>query len=450
MKKIVILLLITLSIFSCKKEFEDKNKITEAAAYSTPEAYPGIVLGMTKKFTTGALYSLVKGPGLTSKEFGSTNTYVTPNQFAEGGPGVAGDNVTVTGLWSSLHRSRGMAEKVLQNIDDAGFVDQDKHDAFKAYAMFFNALTTGYMAEYWEQVTVQNDPNNSAEFMSREAGLQQALDNMDGALAILSANSNAEGIINNLVSFEFSFVDVIHAFKARYQMELGHYQEAFDEADAVDLTKRSVWSYDGGSIKNPIFSNLVDPAATLSYKPYEDLGLTGTQAPELGDLRVDFYLQDFSGDDINCNNPVDNPEGFWTTDASPIPVYLPGEMLLIKAEAKARLGAGTLADAVTYLNQVRTKTPVSDVFGVGASLAAWTGNASSQQDVLDEIYKNYAIELYMQGQRWVIHRRFYPSYLDNVDWHNVDACSLERVNNFYPYPESERSNNANCPADPAY
>ena len=280
--------------------------------------------------------------------------------------------------------------------------------------------------------------------------MQQAIDNLNDAQSVFANNSNAEGVINNLVSFEFSILDVIHALKARYQIELGHYQQAYDEANLVDLTKRSVWSYDGGSIKNPIFSALVDPAATLSYKPYEDLGLTGAQAPELGDLRVDFYLQDFAGTDINCGNSVDNPEGFWTTDASPIPVYLPGEMLLIKAEAKARMGGASLADAVTLLNQVRQKTPANDVFGVGASLGAWTGNATDQQAVLDEIYKNYAIELYMQGQRWPIHRRFYPGYLDSVDWNTADACSLERVNNYYPYPQSERSNNPNCPSDPNF
>jgi hypothetical protein len=112
------------------------------------------------------------------------------------------------------------------------------------------------------------------------------------------------------------------------------------------------------------------------------------------------------------------------------------------------MGGASLADAVTLINQVRTKT--NDVFNVNASLAAWTGNATDQTEVLDEIYKNYAIELYMQGQRFPIHRRFFPNYLNSVDWNTANSCGLERVNNFYPYPDKERSNNPNCPADPAY
>jgi len=123
-------------------------------------------------------------------------------------------------------------------------------------------------------------------------------------------------------------------------------------------------------------------------------------------------------------------------------------MRLIKAEAKARLNE--LDEAVTLIDEVRTQTPADDVFGVAAELTPWAGDASNQEEVLNEIYKNYAAELFLQGQRFPIHRRFFPHYLDNIDWNNVQRCSLERLNNFYPYPDQERANNPNCPPDPAY
>jgi len=449
MKKILFIILIGISLFSCKKEFTDHNKITEDAAYHTPDAYPGILLGMTKSFATGTLYRIVHGPGLTAREFANMLTYETETQLSEGGPALTGANSSVSSMWYGLHRNRGVAEKVLFYIDDVDFVDADKKAAYKAYAKFMKAITTGYMAQYWEKVTLENDPDNQAEFVDRTTGLQQAISDLDSAMADLDANPGAEAVINSLVSFEFSIRDAINAFKARYEIELGNYQEAFDAADAVDLTKRSVWSYDGGSIKNPIYAHILDPGATLRIRPIDSLGLIGTQTPELGDLRNDFYLN-YTTDvsTVGCGDHVDDPEGFWDADNKPIPVYLPGEMLLIKAEAKARMNQ--LTDAVGYIDQVRTKTIGSDVFGVGASLAGWTGDATNQQEVLDEIYKNYAIELFMEGQRWPIHRRFYPNYLDNVDFNTVNVCTLERVNNFYPYPDKERANNPNCPPDPAY
>ena len=448
MKKIILLIILVLGTFSCTKEFENHNQTTADAVYQTAEAYPGIIMGVTKEFATGALYRIIHASGMTTKEFGNMLTYETEIQLSEGGPALTGANYSLSSMWSSLHRERGVAEKILENIDNVDFHNSDKAAGYKAYALFMKAITTGYMSAYWEKVTLGNDYDNNAQFSDRLDGYRQAVADLNAAKTLLDNNSNAASEINNLVSFEFSFADVINAFIARYEIELGNYQEAYDAADAVDLTARSVWSYDGGSIKNPIYANVIDASTNLHIKPVDSLGLVGNQIPELGDMRNDFYLDYIALRGTSCNIAVDNPEGFWATDATPIPVYLPGEMLLIKAEAKARMGGASLADAVTLINQVRTKT--NDVFNVNAGLAAWTGNATDQTEVLDEIYKNYAIELFMQGQRLPIHRRFYPDYLNSVDWSTANPCDLERKNNFYPYPDKERANNPNCPADPAF
>ncbi len=455
MKKIFLILLIGLSLFSCKKEFTDQNKIVMDEAYKIPEAYSGIVLGMTKEFTTNSLYRIIHAAGLTAREFGNMSTYETESQLVDGGPELTGVNSSISIMWRYLHKNRGIAENILANIDDLEFPNQAEADAFepkkhgyKAYAKLMQAITTGYMADYWEKVTLKNDPNNQATFSDRNTAYQTAITHIDEALALLNGQQDAIDYINGLVSNEFSIVDVLYAFKARYEIELGNYQEAYDAADAVDLTKRSVWSYDGGTIKNPIYANTIYRGNKRRINPLDSLGLTGNQTPELADARNDFYLDYKPGTSSSCGLPVDDPEGFWTSDTSPIPVYLPGEMLLIKAEAKARMNA--LTDAVTLIDQVRTKDPANDVFDVGANLTGWTGDPTNQQAVLDEIYKNYAIELFLQGQRFPIHRRFYPNYLDNVDWNNVSRCSLERLNNFYPYPDQERANNPNCPDDPAF
>jgi len=452
MKKLSLLLILILSLSACQKEFIDKNSISEDLTFEKAEAYKGIVLGMTKIFTTKTFKDIVKGSGLTAKELGRANTYLTTIQLTSGGKDLADDNTAVKGIWNGLHRSRGIAEKIIAKIDNVEFNNPDEAVAYKAYAQFFKGMTTGYMAHYWEKVTLDNNRENNASFVDRMTGYQTAIDYLNDALQAFENNANATGIINNLVSYNFSIIDVIHAFKARYYIELGNNQAAYDEANAVDLTAKSEWSYDGGSIKNPVYAQLVDPGASLNYKPFDQLGLLTAHTPDTGDQRVDFYLDNnVLMQDLDCGYDLYDPEGFWTNDNSPIPVYLPGEMLLIKAEAKARMGgSANLAEAVTLIDQVRTKTASNDIFGVGAGLGAWTGNASDAAAVLDEIYRNYAAELYLQGLRFPIHRRFFPNYLDGVDWNNVNRCQLERVNNFYPYPDSERANNPNCPANPAY
>ncbi|MCE7942994.1 MAG: hypothetical protein DYG95_15560, partial [Chlorobi bacterium CHB1] len=91
---------------------------------------------------------------------------------------------------------------------------------------------------------------------------------------------------------------------------------------------------------------------------------------ESGDGRLAFFLT--PADRTNpspYNLPIDDLKGFFDTPTKTIPVYLPGEMNLIKAEALVR--QNRLAEAVVEINAVRTKT--TDPFGVAAALSIYSG-----------------------------------------------------------------------------
>jgi hypothetical protein len=130
-------------------------------------------------------------------------------------------------------------------------------------------------------------------------------------------------------------------------------------------------------------------------------------------------------------------KGFFSSTLSAIPIYLPGEITLIKAESYANLN--TLADltnAIAELNKVLTKTPATDPFGVGASLPPYSGPATQAQ-ILLQIYRNRCIELFMSGLRL-------------EDMRRLNRPTIERGRNFMPYPLQERDNNPNTPADPIF
>ena len=188
--------------------------------------------------------------------------------------------------------------------------------------------------------------------------------------------------------------NVLDAYLARYNLFAGNYTAAITAANAVDLTSMSEWWYDGTATENAVWTFAVynDP----DTKPQDNFGLTDDFIPEVGDGRIAFYLSsvDEEEDDFGFHH-VDNAVGFFSTASTAIPIYLPGEMLLIKAEAYAM--SNDLPSAVTNLNLVREKT--NDVFGVNAALGAWTGDENSQSDILDEIFKNRSIELFMSGMR---------------------------------------------------
>jgi hypothetical protein len=132
-------------------------------------------------------------------------------------------------------------------------------------------------------------------------------------------------------------------------------------------------------------------------------------------------------------------KGFFTANNAAIPIYLPGEMLLIKAECNARLGK--LPEAVIELDKVLTKKGADDGWAVGAELPAFTGDKTNKDAILNEIYRNRCIELFNSGLKLEDSRRFgRPGPKD---------AGAERTRNFYPYPQNERDNNPlNTPPDP--
>jgi hypothetical protein len=179
---------------------------------------------------------------------------------------------------------------------------------------------------------------------------------------------------------------------------------------------------------NPIFET-----ATSTNNVYAPSGLamglpSGLQ-PDAADKRVPFYIS------TNASAPIYRVSGFGAASTTPWPVYLPGEMTLIKAEAYARQTAPDLVNALVELNKVVTKTPASDPFGVGADLPPLA--ALTQAQILDQIYKHRSIELYMSALRLEDMRRF-------------ARPNSEKRRNFLPYPFLERDNNPNTPADPPF
>ena len=117
------------------------------------------------------------------------------------------------------------------------------------------------------------------------------------------------------------------------------------------------------------------------------------------------------------------------------PVYLPGEITLIKAEAYARQSTPDLGNALIELNKIITKKPADDLFGVGADLPAQ--GPLPQDQLLEQIYRHRSIELYMSGLKLPDMRRF-------------NRPNSERKRNYFPYPFVERDNNTNTPTDPAF
>lgn len=436
--KYILLGLIT-TFASCDKKFQNPNNPTEEVIFSSKKGLEALAIGLNQYYSTIALRQVIEAPGITTRELGVTNTFLNINELARGGTSLPPESGGITNPWVTLLRAKGMAESIIDNVDNVQLADNTR-SGFIAYANLYKAMILGHLIQMYEQVPIVNGDN--ATFSDRNAVVTECINLLSEARQELQANPVSSDFKSNVLGDNVNLSKTVNAFLSRYSLMIGNYANAISFADDVlndnSQPENSYFSYDANNV-NPIWNRTVNSA---DLDPQANLGLKGDFVPEDDDGRVDFYLGDDKGFALEeaGGQPLVEMRGFFSTPTSPIPMYLPGEMMLNKAEAYAR--QDNLSQAVTQLNLVRTKT--DDPMGVNADLDEWEGDENDSDAVMDEIYKNRAIELFLTGMRFEDHKRFYPDFLSPV---GMDT-EIERNRNFYPYPFVERENNTNTPPNP--
>jgi len=403
---------------SCSQDIANPNAATDEQILNSTDGLLGMINGMKFRYTlggAGGLYAGISANGLSTFELQILNAgNAELAQLGNGFDNVSPDNGVLTNLWTSLNLLQADAEKVLENAPTV-IKDSGTRAAVLAYASFFKALALGTLAQYWEQAPLNTAQD--ANFSPRTDALQEAVRLLGDASGFTSSDAFTAAVGNDI-----DMTNAAKALSARYNLILGNLDAANADAASVDLASKSVFVFDNVT-PNPVFRTSLITQNVYDVNPM--FGLTGDLLPDTTDGRIAFYLTP------NANSG----KGFFQSDETPVPVYLPGEMMLIKAEVAAR--QNKLNDAVAELNKVLTKT--DDVFGVNAGLPEYSG-AMTQEAILFEIFKNRAIELFMSGLKLDDSRRFNrPGPRD---------ANPERNRNFYPYPTVERDNNPNTPADP--
>lgn len=434
MKKLLIITILgslLLTQNACNQEYLNPSSASQQQVVSSADGLITLCNGLQYRFTTGGalsvLYNKTAGGGLTTGELNVLNVgNIDEANLQTGGGTVGNGNAVVRNLWTQSQLVRANAELILANI---GVVtDPGTKSGIVAYASIFRALAMGTLAEFYQSAPITTGTN--APFVDRVALLNEAINTLESAATQINATPVSANFTGKIAP-GIDIPNTIQALIARYALFAGNNDKALAAAAKVSLTAKSVFNFDDNT-RNPLFEaafgnkNVFEPTDV-------SLGLKGTLAPETGDQRIPFYTR------ANPTATQNRGTGFYTANNAPIPVYLPGEMLLIQAEAYAR--KGDLANAVMFLNRVRTKTPAQDVYGVGAGLPAYSGPQAADAILLD-IYKNRLIELAFQGFRLEDNRRFgRPA---------AGTPGADRNRNFFPYPRTERDNNtATPPTDPS-
>lgn len=416
------------SAISCKKDFKNPNSAPEDQVFTSARGITAVAIGLMRTYAfsrAGTVYNMVAANGFVTNELVLLNAGNIPElQLSTGGNTVDGTNAILANIWANASKIIFDANRVI--AASASLPDKPYASGLIGYATIYKALALGSIAMYWDKVP--DTVGSNVTFSDRVEGFKRAGTAIDRALAIISATPISAAFAGNIPAGT-DILNTLLALKARFALYAGNYSEALGAANTVDLAKKSTMNFDAVSI-NPIYETAT--STNNVFQPVDStFGLPVAQRPTATDKRVQFYTS------ISASvAPRFRVNGFGAASATPWPYYVPGEITLIKAECLVRQAVPDIANALIELNKVITKKASTDPFGIGADEPPYTGLVTPT-DILNEIYRQRCIELFMSGLKLEDMRRF-------------GRPNSERKRNFFPYPFRERDNNANTPADPLF
>lgn len=420
---------------ACETEFTNPNSPTDAQILNSREGLIALSVGVKQLYSTSGVRWLVETPAITTREGGITTTFQNMIELEDGGSELPNFNSNVAGLWSTMLRVVVSCNDLIAGVDNVD-LSPSLQSSILAFANAMKGMAIGALAQHYEQVVVDPSINNDAAFVARDQGYQFAIRFLENATTALGGSA-VDPDFQATVLGGMDLANSVLAMQARFNLYAGNYEPAMDAALAVDQSVASVFDYDLLN-PNPIWGRIIQNNAP-NFKPRDNFGLPAEFVIPDADGRKTFYLIPL--DETNQNGlPIEDIAGFFQTDVEPIPVYLPDEMLLILAEAELRLNSDTDA-ALGYINEVRNDT--DDVFGVNADIGDYEGDETVDA-LLREVFLQRRLELFLTGQSLEDSRRFNRPEPSTA----VRVFTDERNRNFYPYPERERNNNPNTPADP--
>jgi hypothetical protein len=424
-------LLVVIMLFanSCKMDTVNLNAPTDADVLTTREGIIGLSVGLRQYYSTNGISASYFYPAVTSRELQGVATFTNVLELEAGGTALPTANGSILTLWANMQKLMSMSEDIINNAGNISTLTGGTLSGVLAHAKLYKAIALGTLATSFEKSNINTDKTGKATFLPRQAVLAEAIRLLNDAIAQLTTTPVSTDFTANVAGANFNLKNVLYAFNARYNLMAGNYTAAITNATAVDLSSKNQFGYSSVSV-NPLWNT---SAILKYYVPRAGFGLPSSLF-EAGDQREAFYITTT----VSGATTTRTLKGFAADQLGSVPVYLPDEMKLIRAEAILRSN-GPLTDAVTLINEVRTQTS-GDIFGVNAGLPAYSG-AVTKDALLVEVYRQRCAELYLTGQRLEDSRRFErPAPPTDIS---------ERNRNFYPYPDQERITNPNTPADPA-
>lgn len=334
--------------------------------------------------------------------------------------------------WLNAYRGVKLANDIITIAPGINFGGDKARNTVLGIAKAYKALLLGEVAAMYGSAPIAIQGLAPSPFATQSEVYADAQRLLDEALGHF-ANSAPVNEDLNFQGDAAKWTGVVHSLKARYFLHTKQYSEA--------LAQANLGIADGSGTLFAIYTD-----AAIEFSPWGHFTLSEGEPIKVeksfmdslksdsGDTRIaEYFTPNDSGnyvgfaahDQANASDEEKDP----TRTASlkkyagfgdEFPLISFEETVLIKAEAEAR--AGSLANAVTLVNMIRSDAGLADF------------QSGDQAAVIAQVLKQKYLELFLEGQ-------------DYNDQRRTGTLREARVPKRWIYPESEKNANQNTPAD---
>jgi starch-binding outer membrane protein, SusD/RagB family len=427
--------LATLAVGACSLDLQNPNAPTEGQVTTSADGVIALATGLQGRFAQ-SYGNFAYMAGLVTDEFASTSAALISISDAEQGS-VAPGTAIADNVFNSEYRTVRTADDLLTGANAlSSQLEPGTASGLKALAYALKAESLGETLQSYQKLPINTFNVTAPVYVGRAEALAYVRALLDSAADQINTTPPSAFFNSSILTPGVNLSNMIQLFRARYA------RIANDDATALSASNLVGRSGAGA------LSLLQFPSPTVNFFANVTGGTNGiaprrqfrlSMQPE--DQRYTYFVIPSTTLTGRVGALLD-PWNRYANPQAPMPVYMPDEALLIKAEALA--DQNNLAQAQAVLDSVRTDcTGGRGIDDPKACLPPLAG-ALSKAQLLDEIYAQRRFELFATGSRWEDSRR------RNLVRGLVAAPSvpLDAQRCWLPYAIGDRNANPNVPADP--
>jgi len=384
------------AVGACTLDLENPNAPTEAQVTTSVDGVIALATGLQGRFAV-SYGNFAYMAGLVTDEFASTSAALISISDAEQGAVPSGTAIA-DNVFNSVYRTVRTADDLLAGSEAlAAQFDAGTRSGVRALAYALKAEALGEAIQSYQKIPINTYGVTAPVYVSRAEALALVRALLDSAAAAITATAPSAFFNASILTPGVNLTNVIQLFRARYARMANDDATALAAANLVGRTGTGALSL------------LTFPSPTVNFYANVTGGTNGI-APRrqwrlsmaTGDQRFSYFVAPSTTVTGRIGALLD-PWSRYANPQAPLPVYMPDEALLIKAEALAN--QNQLAAAQAALDSVRTDcTGGRGLDDPKACLTALTSQLSQSQ-LLAEIYVQRRYELLGTGLRWEDTRR---------------------------------------------